>query len=235
VRDATLLSDPQQLNSYSYARNNPITYKDVDGRKVELASRPVFDIGARSIGAHTFFILTPDNPNAVHVEGVPSGTTAFTLGAYNPNALSPLTNKLEKGIGTKDSPNTDSPYAFDGAAVINKTTITPPKGQSDTDFINNMGSTYNGIDLSGMNYNMWGNVPGLYDANSNNFARTLGRSSGVEDQMNAFNPNPSGKLIHGAPGYGAGLPSTSIYRQIQGSINSIKASVQKLMAEESNE
>ena len=39
-----ILSNPQLLNSYSYAADNPITGKDADGKLVELVSRPIGDV-----------------------------------------------------------------------------------------------------------------------------------------------------------------------------------------------
>src|SRR5262249_18746001 len=58
------LTDPQQLNSYSYGRDNPITNKDTNGKKVELVSRPI----AGQFGtyfAHTFVYVTPDSPKTI--------------------------------------------------------------------------------------------------------------------------------------------------------------------------
>lgn len=50
-----LLADPQQLNSYSYARNNPIIGSDPSGEKTELGIREV-----AGIGAHGDIIVTPE-------------------------------------------------------------------------------------------------------------------------------------------------------------------------------
>src|SRR4029450_338731 len=54
------LTNPQALNSYGYANDNPITGKDPNGRRVELISRPVFNIAGQNIGEHTFFLVIPD-------------------------------------------------------------------------------------------------------------------------------------------------------------------------------
>jgi len=59
VTNFQLLEDPQQLNSYSYARNNPLILRDASGRLVELVSRPVELMGARWIFGHTFLRVTP--------------------------------------------------------------------------------------------------------------------------------------------------------------------------------
>ena len=44
-RTAQVLQDPQQLNSYSYARNNPITGKDPNGELFQIALMPLFWLG----------------------------------------------------------------------------------------------------------------------------------------------------------------------------------------------
>src|SRR5262249_10283493 len=48
----TLLSDPQLLNSYSYARNNPITTKDPKGNFL-IALVPAIELGAEVWGAYS--------------------------------------------------------------------------------------------------------------------------------------------------------------------------------------
>jgi RHS repeat-associated protein len=210
------LSNPQGLNPYVYALDNPITNRDPNGRKVELISRPVFNVGGLLVDEHTFFLITPDNPSSIQIQGVPSGATAFTMGGYP--AGNPLWTKLTKSIGTADSTGLDTEYAFNNGKTLNRVTITPPSGQSDTQFINGMGAAYNSIDLSGVNYYGPGrqsnNTPVVSYANSNNFAYTLGAKSGVQSQMNSFVPNPSGAALGNAPGFGYTVPTRSLYQQV---------------------
>jgi hypothetical protein len=80
-----------------------------------------------------------------------------------------------------------------------------------------------------------GNIRGLYDGNSNNFAYTLGVKSGVQDQMNAFNPNPGNVALFGAPGYGTTLPSTSVYRQVVAGLTKIKEGLANLISSKSKQ
>ncbi|OGZ63367.1 MAG: hypothetical protein A2639_01720 [Candidatus Staskawiczbacteria bacterium RIFCSPHIGHO2_01_FULL_34_27] len=205
-----LLTDPQQQNSYSYARNNPIVGSDPTGLLVELMSRQVFDAKGRDVGIHTFFKVTPDYPNDIRIDGLASGTKEFTFGAY-PSSSDGWTNKLSKQIGTTEN-SQDKQWAFEGGKIINQTIVSLPEGvKNDTDFINNMGKAYNNMDLSEMNYFWHGNVSGLYDGNSNNFTYTLGVKSGAKSQMDSFDPGPGIAKIVGEYGYGKTLPTTSIY------------------------
>jgi hypothetical protein len=223
------LQDPQSLNSCSYSDDNPIVKTDPSGKLVELVSRPVFAVDGYYIGSHTFFEALPDQPNQIHMTGLPYGTTGFTLGAF-PNQLNNLfTSQLTKGMGTNDSLAYDSEYAFGSKPIISRVAITPPNGESDTQFINNLGDAYNNIDLTGTGYWPLGNVPGLYNANSNNFTYTLGTNVGVQSQMNAFASRASGGALGGAAGYGHALPTTSIYGQMIATLHSIKQTIAGLI------
>lgn len=71
----------------------------------------------------------------------------------------------------------------------------------------------------------------FYNGNSNTFAYTLGTKSGVQGQMNSFKPNPGGLSSYG---YGQTLPTTSIYKQIQANINSIKAALSQFISNSAN-
>jgi len=221
-----LLEDPQQLNFYSYARNNPITLSDPTGLKVELISRPVFDIGGHIIGSHVFWLVKPDRPDEINIDGLASGTKEFTMGGYQSNS-NPISNKLIKQIGTTET-SKDKKWAFGGGSIMNSAVINPLDKQDDTQLINNLGKTYNDINLTGMNYRFAGNYQGLYDGNSNNFAYTLGVKAGLKDQMDAFHPNPKAIIGGVAPGYGTMLPTTSVYRQIRASVISIAKQVATL-------
>src|SRR5882724_6570696 len=68
-----VLTDPQSLNSYAYGTHNPITKSDPTGLEVDLVSRSVYINGALA-GAHTFFLVNPDNPGQININGLQRGT-----------------------------------------------------------------------------------------------------------------------------------------------------------------
>ena len=213
-----VLSDPQSLNSYAYGNDNPITKSDPTGLEVDLVSRSVYFNGAL-VGAHTFFMVTPDQPNQIQIDGLAKGMPVFTMGGYP--AGNPFNSQLSKSIGTFQG-GQETQYVFGNSPIINKVQIIPPNGESDTQFINSLGKAYNDIDLGGLGYAGLGNVPGFYNGNSNNFTRTLGERVGVGAQMNAFNPSPNRATPEGAPGYNAMLPTTSLYRQAVGTLTAVR-------------
>ena len=222
-----LLQDPQQLNFYSYARNNPIILSDPTGKTIWMESKPVFDVKGRAIGVHTYFKAEPDHPDEINIQGLPQGATGFTMGGYNSdNKYFGLTNKLVKNMGTTET-SWDKKTAFEGGAKINSMEINPPAGQNDTQFINNLGKIYNETDVSGTNYSWWGNarLPGgftVHEGNCNNFSYTMGVKAGVKDQMDSFVPNLGKAAFGGAPGYKHELVTQTLGQQLQNRANSIK-------------
>jgi RHS repeat-associated protein len=86
ARDLTssLLSDPQQQNSYSHARNNPIKFTDTNGVLIEWNGRPLQG-PAGLLGTHTYTYVHVDNTELINYSllGIPDGTTDFTLGFYS--------------------------------------------------------------------------------------------------------------------------------------------------------
>ncbi len=172
------LRDPQQFNSYSYARNNPLILIDPDGEKVELVAKPIF-----GVGNHLFYRVTPDNPESISINGLPAGTTEFTLGAYNPDHNNPLNNRLVKGMGCDGCDSKSTDFGVQGRDSV---TINAPNNMSDTDFINSLGSAYNNAS-DGQNYVLTGPGGNGY-SNSNNFVYDIGSQVGVGNQVSSFNP-----------------------------------------------
>lgn len=212
------LRDPQQFNMYSYARNNPLILVDSTGERVELVARPVIS----SYDAHMFYLVTPDNPGQISIDGVPKGTEQFTIGAYNRGGFMGVGNKLtpEFGYEGMEDPNTDTPYLTGEKSPTASVAVTPPDGVSDTDFINNLGASANGVGKTG--YYMLGRTGKFGVANSNNFVYEVGNRSGVGDQVKSF--SLSGVYI---PGKNQGVPTATLLGNIKSTLNSIKERLSK--------
>jgi len=220
-----LIEDPQLFNTYAYARNNPIKFVDPDGRLVELAARPVA-LG----GQHLFYQITPDNPSQVNISSLAPGTTQFTIGAYNRgSALERRTgigNKLVPEIGFVDGiNNSDTPYLTGEKQITDKITITPPNGQSDSEFINNLGGAFHEVVGEGSIDYFTAGQRGVFGyANSNNFVYELGERVQIADQVSRFNPQGHNFI----PGSTRGFPTTSYTQYIAAKISALKAQVTAL-------
>ncbi len=185
------LLDPQNQNSYAYARNNPITLSDPTGRSVYAVSK---EIENNSAGTHVFLLIAPNNPGDF---GMKSGD-AWTLGGYAGD-----NGNLIKGRNApSDVSVVQNGYSMpDQQKGKMKSTVQVqmPSGVSDTEFIKNITNQYNAY-----------NEDAAYDPfvnngyNSNNFATTLLRGAGVENLP--WNGNAPGI----DPGYGQAIPSNYV-------------------------
>lgn len=217
-----LLSNPQMLNSYSYAVNNPLKYVDPDGKKVELVDRRV---PGSLIGVHSFLMITPDNPSEINISGLPQNTSQFTIGGYNKGGVLGIGNVLEKDLGFvgDPTPNTDLPHLLGQREIINKTVIVPPDGQSDTEFINNLGKSFNSVQ-TGQKYFSLGQVSVFNYGNSNNTVYEIGSRAGIGNQIDSHKIGG----LNWAPGINRNLPTTNSIGMIKNQIEYIKTSIQKI-------
>ena len=75
----------QNLNSYSYAIDNPVNKSDPLGKHVELVSRPIGDwngVPVSQLGAHAFVFVVPDSPGTIgKINGVDTTRLQDTVSA----------------------------------------------------------------------------------------------------------------------------------------------------------
>jgi RHS repeat-associated protein len=162
------LIDPQNLNRYSYASNNPLKYTDSSGKKIELAQKVVKFLGM-SVGMHRFFVLSPDRPsdfngNARFVKDS-KGNLTSTVGGQ-PERPFPNFGRL------MSQPNSDLSSKIEARA-----TISPPGNMTDSQFINSILKA-EGSYKNNLSYDP---TPGAGDNlyNSNSFASGIAKNVGI--------------------------------------------------------
>jgi hypothetical protein len=212
------------MNLYSYVEDNPLRYTDPNGRAIyENATPAVFQ---NSPFNHEFYYVIPENPNAVHISGVPAGATSFTIGGFpsgfNGNPIAPL-GDLVVNYGYEGHPTSDwnAVTSDPGALGVLKT-----RGQAvsidyknsgystEAQLINAMGSAANAA--SGGNlYGPFGSLGSSIYCNSNCFNQNIAYRTGILDQIAAFKPPAytytpgAGTKILPSPGGGGGGSSVS--------------------------
>jgi RHS repeat-associated protein len=167
------LSNPQALNSYGYASDNPITNKDPMGRMTMLVSRPIADEGwVSAIGGHTFLLVLP-NSSVGTISGI-DATKPFTLSGFaNQN-----TGMLYKQA-SQSKESSDYGRWIAGCPGCAMSIINPPQGVSSQDFDKNVVSAFNNLPQDVAPYSFWG-YPGVAGkSNSNNLANTVLTNAGV--------------------------------------------------------
>ncbi len=177
--DLALLSDPQQLNTYSYARGNPLAFTDKDGRKVELVTRSVI-----GLGAHSFVLITNTPTDAAKLTGVPAGITdptRITLGGY-----ASIKNPYLADFGNLvKSANNPDDFALSEKNYFERTQILPPteyKG-SETNFENAVLQSYDKLNADLGAYSFFGDPRFNRQNNSNNTATSILGGAGVDNSL----------------------------------------------------
>jgi RHS repeat-associated protein len=215
------LEDPQSLNTYSYSEDNPIVGKDPTGNTVEIVSRYVYiPYTTIAVGEHAFYYITPNDASSINFAGIQGNDrNAFTLSLYPTHGN--FIDSSNKQLGTASHPDEDLNYINSGVTPVNEKILTPPNGETDTQFVNNLGAQFNNTNVKNTTYLLTGSIPFTNSGNSNTFAYTLGANSGVQSQiqLSSFNPGPYFK-----PGYNT-YPSENLFQYLTGEVNTLKNEV----------
>jgi hypothetical protein len=124
-------------NPFEYALNNPVRFTDPSGLLVLIGYRPI--LGTLGLFYHTFLVLIPDNPDDF------SDDPLF----FQPDSDTPLLASLSaqpQFPGNPNwgnlisSPNSPGDYTFPADYVSFTYPISPPLGESDTEFIQDLES-----------------------------------------------------------------------------------------------
>jgi RHS repeat-associated protein len=138
------LGNPQNLNSYSYGIDNPITNADTSGKYVYEISRPVASYVPLSSFAHTFAEVVPQNGESlasINGSNMSIDTSQpFTLSG-EPNSQFPSHLSLVA----------DNPYDYSTATEnmsvpwVARELVTPPPGMTSEQFDASVVSTYDNL------------------------------------------------------------------------------------------
>jgi RHS repeat-associated protein len=216
-----ILGDPQLLNNYAYAADNPITGKDADGRLVELVSRPLDGSGAGLFG-HSFVKITPTNVNTIGVVR----DTDFQTG--NPKVIdssSPFTlsGYTDGSVLYKDA-NAGPDYSrISSCSGCASTPIAPPRGVSDEDFEGSIVRGFNAMPkILSDSYGRAGQVRFTGSPNSNNAATTYLMQGGVSrQQINGYQSTLYGGNGVFLPGLGQSAYASTYSQAAQAQIGAI--------------
>ena len=225
-----VLTNPQLLNSYSYAADNPIVGKDADGKLVELISRPVGGMGGY-FGAHSFVAVIPENPKTIgSIAGIET-SRPFTLGGYT------------TGVGDLfKNANADSDYAYAygsrrDANGVAQVIVDPPSGVSAEKFDQQVLRSYNALpSVISNSYGFMGQNRLTGNPNSNNVATEILLGAGVTSgQVNSYQHSLYAQnLPRITPGLGTSVSGPtygqSINNQLNATLNSLKSVLSKLQA-----
>lgn len=128
---------PQTLNWYSYGLNNPLIYTDPSGHTVKVIGRSLNYYRVWNPWLHSAIVIKPNKPEdfkGVSFGGIYyKGLKEWTIGGYQGE-----NDRLITRIGTSSTGNKYADYDKNKKSDELKVNIEikPPKGVSDTEFIN---------------------------------------------------------------------------------------------------
>ncbi|MBI3337126.1 MAG: hypothetical protein HY005_00685, partial [Candidatus Staskawiczbacteria bacterium] len=127
-----LLTDPQNQNSYAYARNNPIVGSDPSGESAEVVIKSLFPI----TGAHGDIEIHPEPGSSL-------GETKYTIGGYI-SGSNPFTNKLIIEV------NNPGAYDYPESRVLARIPLGVPEGMTFDQYDQALTNSSNNLSKQGL-------------------------------------------------------------------------------------
>jgi RHS repeat-associated protein len=225
LQSSALLTDPQNLNFYAYANDNPITGKDPNGKLVEEISRPINSYPVLSDFNHSFLYVVPSAGE--NLPGVSSGgenyntSQPFTLGGY------PVNNFKALQLGVDESEDYGIATNQEDVPGVSRTIIAPPAGMTSAQYDAAVVNSYNSLSPTQGGYNLLGIKAVWPGANSNNAATTLLLNSGIsQPQMNSNVNTLRTASGDEAPGLGMNISSPqTFYNALSGALRALSSIV----------
>ena len=197
-----LLQDPQQLNLYSYARNNPLIYSDTDGKRAELVVVPIVGIP----GAHGYINIIPEQGENLNQYNLNGGDGShYTIGGYPGGSTERLTSPTFGNLQVII--NESGNYNNSDSKFLAKYNLDVPKGMTVAQYDRKLLESGHGLSQQDLGqYNPFGR-PLTISANSGNVAtQVVINSGGTFPQTQNFYKDSNGRLYF-APGLGAPVNS----------------------------
>ena len=231
--DESYLTDPQQWNSYSYARNNPLVYVDTTGKEAELVVRPVFvskhipligDKKFNTHGAHGAIKITaePGADLSQYGEG-----PIYTIGGYKNG------NRLQAAINDPRDLN------FPESGYLTTYPLNPPDGMSVAEYDQKL--LESGANLAGQDLGryLFTGQPISTQANSGNtVAQVVINAGGTFPQIPNAYMDPTALFnvlpltsIYAPLGLGNPIGTPSYSQRINSAVNKFIGSLGKVAAE----
>ena len=220
------LSDPQQLNSYSYGRDNPITNKDTNGKLVELFSRPI-DGPLGNVGAHSSVAVVPGVGETLGPVSGANTSQPFTLGGYTTG---------HGALFEQADANPDYSDAFGGQNYgVAQVIVDPPQGMTQQQFDQAVINSYNGSPNTLSNsYGFMGQKRLTGNPNSNNTATSILLGAGVSaSQVNLYQATLYANNFRITPGLGTSVSAPtygqSVSSGLSATLGALKGALTQLL------
>ena len=190
--DESYLTDPQQWNSYSYARNNPLVYIDPQGEEAELVVKPITLTNANITipGAHGFISINAES--GVDLSKYGEGPH-YTIGGYPSDGIG---GSLQTRI------NDSWDFSFDSSKALATYPLSPPTGMSVAEYDQKLLETGTNLSNQDLGQYSWRGQPISKYANSGNTATQVIIDAGGEvpkTQGIYIGPTPLPRPLHYSP------------------------------------